>query len=146
MFSWSHETQNVPHTKSIRKMANFLRQPSHDTHYDISVITYQKIEWEAEVSWAFKGHPYSKHALKKREQWGLSSQNSTHTRFHWCHFLFKSVHRRRESETLAIFMCTYFMDSLLHTLSHTRLRLVKSSFDLSLSKATRKVWIWRRIK
>ena len=44
--------------------------------------------------------------------------------------LFKSVHRGKGGQILAKFFCTYFMDTLLFTLSHIRLRLVKSSFNL----------------
>ena len=50
MFSWSQVTQNVPQTKFIQKMANFLGQLSQDTYYDISVITYQKIEGKDKFS------------------------------------------------------------------------------------------------
>lgn len=45
------------------------------------------------------------------------------------------LYKGEEEVKMPKFLCTYFMDGFLHTLSHMRLRLIKSSFDLSLSKA-----------
>ena len=49
--------------------------------------------------------------------------------------LFKSGHTETSVETPAKCLCAYFMDALLHSLFHIRLRLIKPSFDLLPPKA-----------
>ena len=51
MVSWSHGTQNVPRTKPLWKMANFLREHSQGTYCDISVTTYQNMQGKGDVTW-----------------------------------------------------------------------------------------------
>ena len=49
-------------------------------------------------------------------------------------FFIESLYLGRRGETLADFVY-YFMDGLLKTLAHIRIRLIKSSFKLLLYKA-----------
>ena len=59
--------------------------------------------------------------------------------------LFKSVYRGRGGETLAKFMCIYFMDGLLHTLSHITLRSILTSHCLKPCKLSLIIFYYQKL-
>ena len=63
----------------------------------------------------------------------LSNQNDTHVSLMLSYCL--KVHIGEEEMKHWQNFVYYFMDGLLETLSHIRIRLIKSSFDLLLYKA-----------
>ena len=72
----------------------------------------------------------------KGDGWVLSNQNDTHASLMLLYCL--KVHIGEEEVNHWQNFVYYFMDSLLQTLSHIRMRLIKSSFESLLYKA---LWI-----